>query len=79
MSSMSSDIPGVREDVIQVMLKVKQLRMILHDVDTSHLHIEVKGAGVTGADIQLPAEIEIMNPNWTCSPLTMNTPTWRLT
>ncbi len=58
-----SDIPGVREDVIQVMLKVKQLRMILHDVDTSHLHIEVKGAGeVTGADIQLPAEIEIMNP-----------------
>ncbi len=58
-----SDIPGVREDVIQVMLKIKQLRMILHDVDSSHLHIEVRGAGeVTAADIQVPAEVEIVNP-----------------
>ena len=26
-----SDIPGVREDVIQVMLQIKQLRLILHE------------------------------------------------
>ncbi len=58
-----SDISGVREDVIQVMLQVKQLRMLLHDVDNAHLHLEVRGEGqVTAADIQAPAEIEIVNP-----------------
>ncbi len=59
-----SDIPGVREDVIQVMLQIKQLRLILHDVDTSHLHLDVRGEGVvTAADIQVPAEVEIVNPD----------------
>lgn len=59
-----SDIPGVREDVIQVMLQIKQLRLILHDVETSHLHLDVRGEGVvTAADIQAPAEVEIVNPD----------------
>jgi DNA-directed RNA polymerase subunit alpha len=58
-----SDIPGVREDVIQVMLQLKQLRMMLHDVDSAHLHLEVRGEGqVTASDIQAPAEVEIVNP-----------------
>lgn len=58
-----SEIPGVREDVIQVMLQVKQLRLMLHDVDSAHLHLEVRGEGVvTAADIQVPAEVEIVNP-----------------
>ncbi len=59
-----SDIPGVREDVLQVMLNIKQLRMILHDVDTARLRLEVQGEGVvTAADIIAPAEVEIVNPD----------------
>jgi DNA-directed RNA polymerase subunit alpha len=59
-----SDIPGVREDVIQVMLQVKQLRFIMHEGDTSTIHLDVHGEGViTGADIQAPAEVEIVNPD----------------
>ena len=59
-----SDIPGVREDVIQVMLQIKQMRLILHDVETAHLHLDVRGEGVvTAADIQVPAEVEIVNPD----------------
>lgn len=59
-----SDIPGVREDVIQVMLQIKQLRMVLHDADSAHLHLEVHGEGeVTASDIQAPAEVEIINPD----------------
>ncbi len=59
-----SNIPGVREDVIQVMLQVKQIRMILHEGDTAHLHLDVRGEGVvTAADIQAPAEVEIVNPD----------------
>lgn len=59
-----SDIPGVREDVIRVMLQIKQLRMKIFDVDTARLHLEVSGAGVvTAADIIVPPEIEIVNPD----------------
>jgi DNA-directed RNA polymerase subunit alpha len=59
-----SDIPGVREDVIRVMLQIKQLRMKLQDVDTARLHLEVRGGGVvTAADIIAPPEVEIVNPD----------------
>lgn len=59
-----SDIPGVREDVLRIMLNIKQLRMRIYDVDTARLHLEVRGAGaVTAADIITPPEIEIVNPD----------------
>jgi DNA-directed RNA polymerase subunit alpha len=58
-----SDIPGVREDVLQVMLQVKQIRINMHEGEVSHMHLDVSGEGVvTAADIQTTAEIEIMNP-----------------
>ena len=59
-----SDIPGVREDVIQVMLQIKQLRIKLDGVDSTRMHLEVRGEGtVTAADIIIPAEVEIVNPD----------------
>jgi DNA-directed RNA polymerase subunit alpha len=59
-----SDIPGVREDVIRVMLQIKQMRMKLYDVDTARLHLEVRGGGVvTAADVITPPEVEIVNPD----------------
>jgi DNA-directed RNA polymerase subunit alpha len=59
-----SDIPGVREDVLQVMLQIKQLRLVLHDVETTRMHLDVRGEGiVTAADIIAPPEVEIINPD----------------
>lgn len=59
-----SDIPGVREDVLQVMLQVKQLRLMLEGVDTTRMHLEVRGEGVvTAADIVAPPEVKIINPD----------------
>jgi DNA-directed RNA polymerase subunit alpha len=56
-------VPGVREDVIQVTLQVKQLRIKLDGVDSTRMHLEVRGEGtVTAADIITPAEVEIVNP-----------------
>ncbi len=56
-------IPGVREDVLQVMLNIKQLRLKLFDVDSARLRIEVQGEGVvTAADVAAPGEVEIVNP-----------------
>jgi DNA-directed RNA polymerase subunit alpha len=58
-----STIPGVGEDVIQVMLNIKLLRFKLHNVDSATIHLEVKGQGtITGADIECPPEVEIINP-----------------
>lgn len=59
-----SVIPGIREDVIQIMLQLKQLRMRLHEGESSRMHLEVRGEGVvTAADIIAPAEVEIVNPD----------------
>jgi len=59
-----SDIPGVREDVIQVMLQVKQLRLKLIGAESSRMHLEVRGEGmVTAADIITSSEVEIINPD----------------
>src|SRR5512136_2104245 len=59
-----SDIPGVREDVIQVLLQIKQIRLIMHEGEVAHLHLDVRGEGVvTAADIQTTAEVEIVNPD----------------
>ena len=58
-----SEIPGVREDVVQLMLSIKQIRLLMHNGDTARLRLEVEGEGVvTAADIVAPAEIEIVNP-----------------
>jgi len=59
-----TDIPGVREDVIQVTLQIKQLRLKLDGVDSTRMHLEVRGEGVvTAADIITPAEVEVINPD----------------
>lgn len=58
-----SDIEGVREDVLQLMLNIKKLRLILHDTDSARLRLEVQGEGVvTAADLIAPAEVEVVNP-----------------
>ena len=59
-----SEIPGVREDVLHVMLQIKQLRMKLYEVDNAHVHLDVRGSGtVTAADVITPPEVEIVNPD----------------
>jgi DNA-directed RNA polymerase subunit alpha len=58
-----TDIDGVREDVLLVMLHIKQLRLILHEGDSARLRLEIEGEGVvTAADVIAPAEVEIVNP-----------------
>lgn len=59
-----SAIPHVREDMMQLILNLKQLRMRLYDTDNARMRLEVHGAGtVTAADIQTPPEVEIVNPD----------------
>ena len=57
-----SPIPHVREDMTQLMLQIKQLRLNLFDVESARLRLEQRGEGtVTAADIECPPEVEIIN------------------
>jgi DNA-directed RNA polymerase subunit alpha len=59
-----SAIPGVREDVIQVMLRLKQIRLSLEGEGPQYMTLRIEGAGVvTAGDIIAPPEIEILNPD----------------
>ncbi|HKB95031.1 MAG TPA: DNA-directed RNA polymerase subunit alpha [Gaiellaceae bacterium] len=58
-------LPGVREDVTDIILNLKNLICRLHGESPEvEVHIAKKGAGtVTAADIEAPAELEILNPD----------------
>jgi len=59
-----SSIPGVKEDVTQLLLQIKQLRVKLLAGDAARMRLEVSGEGtVTAADIIPPPEVEIINPD----------------
>jgi DNA-directed RNA polymerase subunit alpha len=59
-----SAVPHVKEDMTQLLLQVKQLRLKLYDAESARLRLEVHGEGtVTAADIVCPAEVEIINPD----------------
>jgi DNA-directed RNA polymerase subunit alpha len=58
-----SDIPDVKEDVTQLMLNVKQVRLRMRGEGPLRMRLEVRGEGVvTAGDIQAPPEIEVINP-----------------
>jgi DNA-directed RNA polymerase subunit alpha len=58
-------LPGVREDVTDIILNLKNLIVLLHGESPEiEVHIAKKGSGsVTAADIQAPADLEILNPD----------------
>lgn len=64
-------IEGVQEDVIDILLNLKKLAVILHSKDEVELTLSKNGAGcVTAADIVLPHDVEIINPDLVIANLT---------
>jgi DNA-directed RNA polymerase subunit alpha len=58
-----STVPGVKEDVTQIVLNVKKLRLKSYVPHPAQLKLEKSGAGaVTAADILESADVEIVNP-----------------
>jgi DNA-directed RNA polymerase subunit alpha len=57
-------LPGVREDVIDIILNLKSLTCRLHGESPEiEVRLEKRGPGqVTAADIEAPADLEILNP-----------------
>lgn len=58
-----STIPGVVEDVTEIILNVKELALAIHSEGEKTLVIDVDKEGiVTAADIKVDADVEILNP-----------------
>ena len=58
-------IPGVLEDVIDVMLNLKGLAIKTDSKEPQILRIDVdKPGAVLASDIQLPAGVKVVNPDW---------------
>lgn len=59
-----STIPNVKEDVIEIILNLKQVRLKVHTEEPVRLSIKVKGEKeVTAADIKKSDLVEIVNPD----------------
>ena len=57
-----TSVPEVREDVTDIVLNIKELRLKLHGDDPQVVTIDVKGpATVTAADIQTGNHVEVLN------------------
>ena len=57
-----SSIPGVLEDMIEIILNVKKIRFKMHSEEPIKLNLNVKGEKeITAKDIKLTSDIEIIN------------------
>lgn len=58
-----STLSGLKEDIVEVVLNIKQLRFSLEKDEQVVLKLSTKGPGlVTGKDINLPAGVSLSNP-----------------
>ncbi len=66
-----SAIEGVQEDVLEILLNLKEVAIIMQDRDEASLTLSVKGPGkVTASDIQLSHGMELANPDLVLAHLT---------
>jgi DNA-directed RNA polymerase subunit alpha len=59
-----STIPGVREDVTEIVLNLKEVRLKLHTDGPETVYLKAKGEGtVTAGDIIVNNNVEVLNPD----------------
>ena len=77
-----STVPGVKEDVTEIVLNMKGLIAKIHGDAPKTIHIEAEGeCEVTAGDIKADAEVEILNPELhiaSLGPDGAQSCTWRL-
>ncbi len=72
-----STIPHVREDVVELVLNIKRIRLRCHTDRTVRMQLRARGEGVVRAgDIETPGNVEIVNPELVIA--TLDSPEARL-
>lgn len=66
-----STLPGVKEDVVELMLNLKSIRVKLYSDEPVKIELHEKGEKiVTAKDLKLSSDVEISNPNQVIATLT---------
>src|SRR6187402_2494860 len=66
-----TSIEGVQEDVVDILLNLKQVALRMHTRDSAELRLHKKGPGpVTAGDIQTDHDIDVVNPDLVIANLT---------
>lgn len=69
-----STLTGVKEDVINILLNLKRVRIASHSDEPLNMTLKVKGNGVvTAKDIEAPSQIEILSPEQPIAEITNKT------
>ena len=59
-----SSLEGVREDVVDIVLNIKQLALRMHAEGPKRMTLRATGPGaVTAGQIEVPSDIEVLNPD----------------
>jgi DNA-directed RNA polymerase subunit alpha len=60
-----TSMPGVVEDVTDILLNIKGLIVKVEDNETHNLRLDIDRSGpILASDIQLPAGVKVINPDW---------------
>ncbi len=66
-----SSLPGVKEDVVDIILNLKQLRFKVHSNEPVNVHLKVTGeVEVKAGDIKATSDVEVLNPKFHIATLT---------
>ena len=69
-----TSIDGVHEDVVEVLLNLKQVALKLHDRDSAEIRLRKRGPGpVTAGDLEHDHSVEVVNKDWVIATLTKPT------
>jgi DNA-directed RNA polymerase subunit alpha len=67
-------VEGLQEDVLEVLLNLKDVAIRMHNAEHTTLSLQTKGPGiVTAADIKVDHNVEILNPDHVICTLTKDT------
>ena len=70
-----STVPHVKEDVVEIILNLKQLRLKVYSDEPVRLELKVKGQKiVTGKDFEKNADVEVVNTDFVIFQFTYKTP-----
>lgn len=56
-------VEGIKEDVVDIMLNLKNVRLRVHTDEPVELRIEKTGGVITAGDIKTTADVEVVNPD----------------
>src|SRR5579863_6036879 len=66
-----STLPGVKEDIVEILLNFKRLRFVSHVDEPQVLTLKMKGESTaTAGDIELNSNVALVNPNEVIAHLT---------